>query len=253
MEFARMSESYREKHYPKGSVFERNRGKNRTNSVILIVMLVIVAGALGVGLFYSVDLIGYHLAAGHSDEVSVGYLFVGIFGVLLALCVLGLVFSVKNMRKGVEAIMAASAKASGLTLEDIRAFDQQALQSDCYILKLKNAVSAVMANQTDGLLTRDYLWLGDFSNRIMRRGDIAGACMYQWSYYVRRKRCWALSVAVANRKDLVISAEVSPESGAALLGLLHREQPEIQIAPEVLREGKEFDGWRSSMAYQAKA
>lgn len=252
MEFERMNDAYREKKYPGGSVFERNTGKNRTNSIILLVILAIVAAALGAGLFYFIDLIRYHLSEGHSEEVGVGYMFVGIFAVLLALCVLGLVFCVKNMRKGVDAIMAASAKASGLTVEDIRAFDQQALQSDSYILKLKNAVSAAMANQSDGILTRDYLWLGDFSNRIMRRGDIAGACLYQWSYYVKRKRIWVLSVSVVNRQGLEISAEVSPESGAALLGLLHRAQPEIRIAPEVLREGRSYDDWRAAVTGAAR-
>lgn len=247
MEFERMNEAYRAKKYPKGSVFERNTGKNRTNSIILLVLLAIVAAALGAGLFFFIDLIMYHLAAGHSEEATVGYVFVGIFLVLLALCVLGLVFCVKNMRKGVDAIMAAAAKASGLTVEDIRTFDQQALQSDSYILKLKNAVSAAMANQADGILTRDYLWLGDFGNRIMRRSDIVGACMYQWCYYVKRKRIWCLSVSVVNRQNMAISAEVSPESGAALLGLLHRTQPEIQVAPEVLREGKDYDAWRAGV------
>ena len=252
MEFQRMNDDYREKKYPKGSVFERNTGKNRNNSIILLVLLAILAAALVAGLFFFMDLIQYHQLSGNSDEVTVGYVFVGIFVVLLALCVLGLVFCVKNMKKGVDAIMAASAKASGLTVEDIRTFDQQALQSDSYILKLKNAVSAAMANQADGILTRDYLWLGDFGNHIMRRGDIVGACLYQWSYYVNRKRIWALSVAVVNRQNMAITAEVSPESGAALLGLLHRDQPEIVVAPEVLREGKDYDNWRASVTGGAK-
>ena len=57
MEFERMNEAYRAKKYPKGSVFERNTGKNRTNSIILLVLLAIVAAALGAGLFFFIDLI----------------------------------------------------------------------------------------------------------------------------------------------------------------------------------------------------
>lgn len=248
MEFERMSEEYRDKKYPQGSVLVKSTGKNKTNSIILIVLLLIVAAALGAGLFYFIDLIGYHLSKGNSDEATVGYVFVAIFAVLLALCVLGLVFSVKNLRKGVDAIIAASAKASGLSEGEVREFDQQALRSDSYILKLKNAVSAAMANQTDGILTRDYLWLGDAANQIMRRSDMAGACLYQWSYYVQRKKIWCLSVAVGDRKGRVITAEVSQERGQALLALLQSAHPELRVAPGVLREGKEYDQWRASLA-----
>ena len=248
MEFERMNESYREKKYPQGSVFARSMGKNRTNSIILMVMLLILTAAIGAGLVYFFSLIRYHQEAVHSEEVTVGFVFVAIFAVLLALCLLGLYFCFKNVGKGVDAMIAASAKRSGLSEEDIRAFDQQALQSDSYILKLKNAVSAAMANQSDGILTRDYLWLGDGANQIMRRADMVGACLYQWSYYVKRKRIWCLSVSIVDRQNKVITAEVSPESGAALLGLLHRTQPELRIAPEILREGRQYDDWRLSFA-----
>lgn len=247
MEFQRMSEAYQEKHYPQGSVLVKSTGKNRTNSIILIVILLAAGGALTAGILYFLSLIRYHLSEGRGDEATVGYVLIAIFAVFLALCVLGLVFSVKNLHRGVDAIIAASAKRSGLTAEEVRAFDQQAFQSDTCILKLKNAVSAAMANQADGLLTRDYLWLGDAANLIMRRRDVAGACLYQWSYYVKNKRCWCLSAAVVSRENAVISAEVTPESGAALLGLLHRLHPEIIIAPSVLREGKEYDDWRASV------
>ena len=248
MEFERMSQEYRDKKYPQGSVFVKSTGKNRTNSLVLIVMLVIVAAALAAGLFYFFDLIAYHTAAGNSDQVTVGYVFVAVFAALLALCALGLVFSVKNLRRGVGAIIAASARASGLSEGEVRAFDQQAFRPDSYILKLKNAVSAAMANQTDGILTRDYLWLGDAANQIMRRSDMAGACLYQWSYYVQRKKVWCLSVSVANRQGLVISAETAQERGQALLALLKAAHPDLQVAPGVLREGTEYDQWRQSFA-----
>lgn len=250
MEFERMNDAYRGRRFPKGSVFERSAGKNRKNSVILIILLAGLTAALGAGVFYFLSLTQGHREAGRSDQVTIGLVFTGVFAVLLLLCIVGIVLLVRGLGKGADAVIRASARACGLSEEQLREFDRQAMQSDCRILKLKNAVSAALAGQDDGLLTRDYLWLGDLRNCVLRREDLAGACLYEWSYYAGKKKIRCLSVSVVNRERLAVTAEASAERGRAFLALLKEYQPSIRIAEGVVHEGKEYDRWQETVCGQ---
>lgn len=247
MEFERMSDTYRAKRFPKGSVFEKSAEKNRKSSIILIILLAGLAAALGAGIFYFLSLTQYHKEAGHSDQITIGLVFTGIFVVLFLLCVLGIVVLVRGLGKGADAVIRSSARACGLSEEQLREFDRQAMQSDCRILKLKGTVSAALAGQDDGLLTRDYLWLGDLRNCVLRREDLAGACLYEWSYYAGKKKIHCLSVSVVNREKLAVTAEASAERGRAFLALLKEYQPAIRIAEGVVREGAEYDRWQETV------
>ena len=109
------------------------------------------------------------------------------------------------------------------------------------------AVSAAMANQADGLLTRDYLWLGDAANSILKRSELAGACLYQWTYYAGRKRLHATSLAVVDRRGRMISAEADTQRGKALLAFLAGQCPGLRVEERLLREGKEFDQWKKDL------
>lgn len=244
MEFEKMDPIYREKHFPQSSVFERAAKKNRGSSIVLIVFLVLLSAVFIAGGVYFISLIRYHMEQGNSESVTIGYGFLAVAALLLLLCILGIVFLAKGLGKGADAVVRASAKASGLSEGELREFDRQAMDSDCYILKLQSAVSAAVSGQSDGLLTRDYLWLGDLQPRVLKRTDIAGACLYEWSYRVNKKRIYCLSISVVNRQNLAVTAEASSERGRALLSLLKDAHPHILVPDGILREGKEYDTWR---------
>lgn len=247
MEPERMDETYREKHFPQGSVLLRSGEKNRKSSVVLLVMVALLEVGIGAGEVYFLSLIRYHREAGHGEQVTIGWVFFGVLALLFLLLLWAMTRLVKNAKAGPEAAFAACAKRNGLSEEEVREFDRQALRPDSYILKCAGAVSAAMANQTDGLLTRDYLWLGDAANSILKRSELAGACLYRWSYYAGRKRLHATSLAVADRAGRMISAEADPQRGKELLAFLAAQCPGLSVEENLLREGKEFDAWREGL------
>ena len=160
MEPEQMNEQYREKRFPQGSVLIRSNEKTRKSSKVLLVLVALLELLLAAGEVYFLSLIRYHKEAGHAEQVTIGWVFFGVLALFFLLLLWAMTKLVKNAKAGPEATIAACAKHNGLSEEEVREFDRQALRSDSYILKCAGAVSAAMANQTDGLLTRDYLWLG---------------------------------------------------------------------------------------------
>lgn len=247
MEPEQMNEQYREKRFPQGSVLIRSNEKARKSSKVLLVLVALLELLLAAGEVYFLSLIRYHKEAGHAEQVTIGWVFFGVLALFFLLLLWAMTKLVKNAKAGPEATIAACAKHNGLSEEEVREFDRQALRSDSYILKCAGAVSAAMANQTDGLLTRDYLWLGDAANSILKRSELAGACLYQWTYYAGRKRLHATSLAVVDRRGRMISAEADPQRGKALLAFLAGQCPGLRVEERLLREGKEFDQWKKDL------
>ncbi len=247
MQPEQMNEAYREKHFPQGSVLLRSGEKSKKSSAILLVLVALLEAALVAGEGYFLSLIRYHQGAGNADQVTIGWVFFGVFALLILLFLWVMTRLVKNVKAGPDAAFAACAKKNGFSLEEVQTFDRQALQSDSYILKCAGAVSAAMANQTDGLLTRDYLWLGDAANSILRRSELAGACLYRWSYYAGKKRLHAVSLAVVDRQGRMISAEADTQKGKELLAFLAAQCPGLAVEERLLEEGKEFDNWKNAL------
>lgn len=247
MEPEQMNEQYREKRFPQGSVLIRSNEKTRKSSKVLLVLVALLELLLAAGEVYFLSLIRYHKEAGHAEQVTIGWVFFGVLALFFLLLLWAMTKLVKNAKAGPEATIAACAKHNGLSEEEVREFDRQALRSDSYILKCAGAVSAAMANQTDGLLTRDYLWLGDAANSILKRSELAGACLYQWTYYAGRKRLHATSLAVVDHRGRMISAEADTQRGKALLAFLAGQCPGLRVEERLLREGKEFDQWKKDL------
>ncbi len=243
----KMDESYRNKHYPQGSFFEKAAGANKRGNITLAVMAAVVSVLLGALIFFLIGLTMDHSAQGNAESVKMGLIFIAVVAVILALCVFGFIVAVRHMKDGAEEVMKKAAKNSGLTEDDIREFERQALQSDSYVLTLAGKISAAMSGQKDGLLTRDYIWLGDNRNCILKRGGIVGASLYHWYYYVNKKRVCSLNLALVNRDNVMAGAEVTEEAGRELMKLLSEAHPAIQVHEDILEEGKEFDAWRESL------
>ncbi len=244
----KMDEAYRNKHYPKGSFFEKAAGANKRGNITLAVMAALVSVLLGALMVFLIGLTRDHSAQGDGESVKIGLIFIAVTAVLLLLCVFGFVVAVRHLKDGAEEVMKKAAKNSGLTEEDMREFERQALQSDSYVLCLAGKVSAAMSGQKDGILTRDYIWLGDYRSCILKRADIVGASLYHWYYYVNKKRVRSLSLAVLSGKDVLSSVEATEEAGRELMKTLAEAHPSIQVHDGILEEGKEFDAWRKELS-----
>lgn len=247
MYFEKMNEVYKEKNYPKDSVFEKFTSANKKGSVILIVMLILLAIPLAIGILWSISRINDMTTQGDTELLNTGFVILAIMVVLFLLCILCIVLSVKNFHKDIASIVIKAAKKSGLTEEDIWEFNRQAMQSDSYILKFKNKIAAALANQQDGILTRDYLWMGIGTNFIIKRSDIVGVCFLNSSFYVNNKKVWTRNISVLTHKNQSSSAEATEESGLAFMELLLSTQPDIKLEKKLLTEGKEYDDWCLSL------
>lgn len=241
----KMDETYRGKYYPTGSVFEKAAGENKRGSITLAILSGVVSVLLAAVIIFLVSLTRTRMAEGNSDALTIGLIFIAVVAALLALCLFGMVVSIRHIKDGAEDIIRKSAKISALSEGEVRQFEQQAMQPDSYVLSLTGKLSAAMANQKDGILTRDYLWLGDRTNTILKREEIVGMSLYHWYYYVNKKRVSSLNLAVLSGKNVLASVEVTEEGGKALMDLLAQAHPAIQVHDGILEEGKQYDAWRN--------
>jgi len=248
--FEQMNENYCDKYYPKGSVYEKLNAEHKRGSVVLAVFLVLMGCFFGTVLIWVISRIVDDMRDGNTD-LQILLIVLAVVGIPFLLCVLGLVYAVKNYRKGAEVRIKKSMELSGLSEAEAREFDRQAMQSDSYILKFKDGLAAKVAAEKDGILTRDYLWMGSTTGLIVKREDIIAACFYKWSYYAGKKKIWCQSVAVLTRQDKMSSAEATSERGQAFIELLVQANPSIYVEKKLLSEGKEYDNWRKELCGKA--
>lgn len=241
-----MDEAYRSKHYPQGSFFEKAAQENRRGNVALAVMSGLASVLLVGVIVFLVSLTLTRLKEGNEDALSMGLLFIVVVALLLALCLFGLVFAIRHIKDGASDVIKKVAEASGLSEADLREFDRQAMQTGSCVLSLNGKLSAAMTGQKEGILTREFLWLGDRANTVLKREEIVAASLCRWYYYVNKKRVSSLNLAVLNGKGVVAAEEVTEEAGRELMRLLTQAHPAIRIHEDILEEGKEYDAWRES-------
>jgi len=248
--FEKMNNNYCDKYYPKGSVYEKLNAEHKRGSVVLAVFLVLMGCFFGAVLIKVISIVVEDIRGGNTD-LQFSLIILAVVLIPFLLCVLGLVYAVKNYRKGAAVRIKKSMELSGLSEEDVREFDRQAMQSDSYILKFKDGIAAKVAAQMDGILTRDYLWMGDTIGLIAKREDIIAACFYKWSYYAGKKKIWCQSVAVLTRQNKRPSSEATDERGQAFIEMLVQANPSIYVEKKLLNEGKEYDNWRKELCGKA--
>ena len=185
--FSKMNEDYVQKHFPDGSVFTgAMKTVKRRSAGGLVIFGLLFAAAL-YGLVWGIGRTLEFVSAGEDDMLSVGIVICGFFGVMILVCVLVLIFLIKGSRQKRGDYIADSAKHSKLPVSEIEAFERQAVASDCYILKLTAGLDRVLSNATnkDGLLTRDYIYLADPAQTVMRGDSLRACCFSDYSYYIR--------------------------------------------------------------------
>ena len=224
--FSKMNDDYARKHFPEGSVFEGAMKTVKRRSI---------GGLFFFGLFFAAALYGLvwgirrtlkFMAEGQDDMLSVGIVICGFFGVIVLVCLLVLVLLIKGSRKKRGDYIADSAKHSKLPVSEIEEFERQAAASDCYILKLTAGLDRMLSNATnkDGLLTRDYIYLADPAQTVMRVDSLKACCFSDYTYYIdtgkQHKKIHCLAICLVAANGVSVLSDTTEEAGRALMAII---------------------------------
>ncbi len=232
--FQKMDEDYVKKHFPEGSVFKSVEKTFKKRSWV---------GIFFFGLFFAAAVYGTIWSVGTAIAEGGGYgIMLGIFCGLIALgCFFVLRLVIKTSRQGVDGYRANSAKASGLPISEIEAFDRQALEGDCFLLKLNNVMK-------EGLLTEDYLYPGDTAQTVMRVDSLKACCFTDYTYYMsvggKHKKIHNLAICLIASNGVSVRVDTTEKAGKALMEILKERNGGIDTNDgKVLPEGREFDDY----------
>lgn len=252
--FTQMNEEYINKHYPKRSVFAAVNKSNKKNGVGVNILCGIFVLMFGAGIVWSIGRLLEYKEAGESDMMSTGFVILGFFIVMLVLSLVPIIITIKRNSLGAEGLIKKSAKISEYSESIIREFDRQALESDSYILALTSKIKAVLIGQRNGVLTRDFIFLADAKNIVMKRSDLVGAYLVARTVYTNgnsniRTPLEYLTVSIISNKGIQTLAETSLEAGKALIAMLKEQNPELDTNDsEVMKETDYNKYWKKRFA-----
>ena len=161
---------------------------------------------------------------------------ISVFFLLLAIGFGALIYViVKGMRKSADDWIRIVAKAGGLSEQEVREFDRQAMEPDSLILIHLGKLKSFAAGQKDGILTRDYICL--YNNnmpRVLKLDRLTEAHLKDNTYYVKvgktQKKAHYLTINLMSRDNKTAWAETSQESARALQEELVNRCPGIDTA-----------------------
>lgn len=243
--FKKMEEAYIRKHYPKRSVFaaiDKSNKKNQgSNFIVLVIMLVLMAALTVFGITRTME----YQASGESDMIKIGMI-ISAVGFILSVLMIGLmVLTVKRSRMGAETLLKKCAKDSGLKESELREFEGQAMASDSYILKLTGKINGAIGGQKDGILTRDFVYLGDSSQIVMRCSNVISAILVDMVIYITvnktRKTVHYLGIRLVSEQGIQATAETTKEAGMALQAMLREKNPQLDTGDGVVMSEKQHD------------
>lgn len=241
--FSKMNDEYAQKHFPDGSIFGSALKTVKRRSIGGFVCFGLFLAAALCGLVWGIGRTLQFVADGQEDMLSVGIVICGFFGVVILVCLFILFFLLKGSRQKREDYIANSAKHSKLPVSEIEAFERQALASDCYILKLTAGLDRVLSNATnkDGLLTRDYIYLADPAQTVIRVDSLKACCFSDYTYYMDtgkyHKKIHCLAICLIGANGVSVLSDTTEEAGRALIALLKQRNSAIdtnggQVVPE---------------------
>ncbi|MDE7015100.1 MAG: hypothetical protein K2P19_10595 [Kineothrix sp.] len=248
--FSKMNADYAQKHFPDGSVFESAMKTVKRRSIGGIFFFALFFAAALCGLVWGIGRTLSFMSNGEDDMLSVGIVICGFFGVIVLVCLLVLFFLIKGTRKKRSDYVADSAKHSKLPVSDIEAFEQQAVASDCYILKLTTGLDRLLSNATnkDGLLTRDYIYLADPAQTVMRVDSLKACCFSDYTYYIntgnRQKKIHCLAICLIASNGVSILSDTTEEAGKALIALLKQRNSAIDTNEGKVLPENAFDSYK---------
>ena len=231
-----MDEEYRKKHYQEGSVFmAHKKAQKGANAVISLFFIgLFLAGSLA-GFIWSINMILEIIRDAEEDMLGVG-IGISVFFLLLAIGFGALIYvMVKGMRKSADDWIRTVAKAGGLSEQEVREFDRQAMEPDSLILIHLGKLKSFAAGQKDGILTRDYICLyNNNTPRVLKLDQLTAAHIKDNTYYVKvgktQKKAHYLTINLMSRDNKTAWAETSQESARVLQKELLRRCPGIDTA-----------------------
>lgn len=231
-----MDEEYRIKHYPEGSVFMAHKKARKGVNAFLNLFIIgaFLAGSI-VGFVWSINRIQEIIRDSEEDMLGVG-IGIAVFFFLLVIGFAVLIFvMVKGMRKSADDWIRIAARTGGLSEQEVREFDRQAMQPDSLVLIHLGKLKSFAAGQKDGILTRDYICL--YNNnmpRVLKLDQLTEAYLKDNTYYIKvgntRKKAHYLTINLKSGDNKTAWAETSRESARALQEELVNRCPGIDTA-----------------------
>lgn len=250
--FVQMNEDYISKYYPNRSVFSSVNKSNQKNGIGIYAFFGVLMVMSGLGAAWGIISTMERIKEGESDMIAPGLVIIGFFFVIFALSIFTIILTKKRNSLGTEGLIKKSSKNSQYNESEIREFELQAMASDSYVLALTDKLKAVLYGQKNGVLTRDFIYLADFKNIVMKRCDIVGAFLVERTFYINgdkysRKPVKYLTVTIVSNKNIQTLAETSIEAGKALLEILQEQNPKIDTNNCSVIQEKEYNEYCKMM------
>lgn len=243
--FVLMNEEYKKKHYPDGSVFSEILKMTKKGGIGIYFFFVPFMLVSAVGIVFSAKMLIEVIVAGENDMISVGVFALCLCVVFFLVTLLPIILTKKRSSLDVEGLMKKSAKYSACDESQIREFERQALASDSRILALTATYKAKLNGQRDGILTRDYIFLADNQNIVMKYSDIVGAFLVERIIHLtvdnKTKTIDSLTISLVSNKHVKTFVDASVEAGSELISILLEKNPQIETKGGNVIQEKEFD------------
>lgn len=238
-----MSGDYKKKHYAEG-VFASIRKKTAKISfgIYIFFGILLLGGAYGT--YWARGRIETYRLEGQNDLISAGYVAMGVFALLAVIALACIIITIIRHTRGAKKWKETCAKYNGYTISDMDEFERQTMDMECRAIKLLGTAEALASGQSDGILTRDYIYLADPHHTIMKLSDLSAACIVMQTISVDsmpvQKKHNYLTVMLLGRNGRRSIAECSKESGAALITFLKERYPAIYTAEGNIISDEDF-------------
>lgn len=242
-----MSGDYKKKHYA-GGVFDAIRKKTAKISIGIYIFfgVVFLGGACGV--YWALGRIEEYRLDGQDDMIGAGYVIMGVFAFFAVVGLACIVITAIRHARGARKWKVKCAKNNGYTVGDMDEFERQAMEMESRAVKLLGKAQALANGQSDGILTRDYIYLADPHHVILKIADLKAACLVRQTIKVDsmpvHKAHDFLTVMLLGRNKCRSIAECTEESGTALIRYLQEKNPGIYTADGKVISDEAFDRLR---------
>lgn len=243
--FVAMNETYKKKHFPDDLVFATILKKSKKIGIGVYIFFIPFMILSLVGAFFSIIMLIEIMSSGDDEMISAGIFSICVCLVFFLMTLLPVIVTKKRNSKSSEDFIRQIAKDSACNEREILQFERQAMSSNSYILTLTAKYKAALNGQRDGILTKDYIYLADNKNIVLKFSDIVGAFLVERITTVmannKSKQIHSLTISLVSNKNVQTFVDASIEAGTELLGILLEKNPQIETRGGSVIQEKEFD------------
>lgn len=107
------------------------------------------------------------------------------------------------------------------------------------------------ATNKDGLLTRDYIYLADPAQTVMRVDSLKACCFSDYTYYIdtgkHHKKIHCLAICLIAPGGVSVLSDTTEEAGRALMDLLKQRNNAIDTNEGRVLPENELDSYKKRM------